>query len=134
MDRSEFHKLFKCVGPAVLPVIHVLDLEQTRRNVRVALQEGAPGVLLINHDFAVGLLLPIIKQVRTEFPWLWMGVNFLGVTGELLVACLDHSRLIPLHQELEGIHYSFNTSSYQQTKWLWVPNDLVVVRVGFRFG
>ncbi len=52
MDRQVFHKLFKCAGPAVLPVIHVLDFEQTRKNVQVALTEGAQGVFLINHDFS----------------------------------------------------------------------------------
>lgn len=82
MDRREFHKLFKvAVGPAVLPVIHVLEEAQTTRNVRLALQEGAQGVFLINHDFHYRQLLPIISKVRETFPSLWLGVNFLGVSG-----------------------------------------------------
>lgn len=82
MDRASFHKLFKTGNcPAVLPVIHVLDYEQTRRNVIVALKEGAQGVFLINHDFYYPQLLPIIKEIRSAFPYLWMGVNFLGTTG-----------------------------------------------------
>ena len=82
MERGTFHKLFKSgSGPAVLPVIHVQDFEQTKRNVVVALQQGAQGVFLINHDFWPAELLPIIKQIREAFPYLWLGVNFLGVTG-----------------------------------------------------
>jgi len=82
MKRQDFRKLFKCVGPAVLPVIHVTDNEQATRNVRVLVEEGAPGCFLINHDFDVERFLPIIAHVRAMFPALWMGVNFLAVTGK----------------------------------------------------
>ena len=45
------------------------------------MREGAHGVFLINHDFALEGLLPLIRDVRSRFPALWLGVNFLGVTG-----------------------------------------------------
>lgn len=82
MTRHEFRKLFKSVGPAVLPVIHVTDNEQATRNVRILVEEGAPGCFLINHDFGIERFLPIIAHVRATFPALWMGVNFLAVTGK----------------------------------------------------
>lgn len=82
MKRHDFRKLFKCVGPAVLPVIHVTDNEQATRNVRILVEEGAPGCFLINHDFGIDRFLPIIAHVRASFPALWMGVNFLAVTGK----------------------------------------------------
>jgi len=81
MTRLEFHKLFKCSGPVVLPVIHVLDVSQVERNIRIVKHRGAPGLLLINHDISVGDFVPIICEVRRHFPSLWMGVNFLAVTG-----------------------------------------------------
>jgi len=81
MNRMEFRKFFKVAGPAVLPVIHVQDIEQTTRNVTAAVSEGAQGVFLINHDFAVEVFVPIVRETRTRFPALWLGVNFLGVTG-----------------------------------------------------
>ena len=81
MDRFAFRKIFKSVGPAVLPVIHVLGNEQAERNVRIAIGEGAAGVFLINHDFPYPQFLPIIRHIRTKFPALWLGVNFLAVTG-----------------------------------------------------
>ena len=83
MNRHEFRKLFKSVGPAVLPVIHVIDNEQAERNVRILVGEGAAGCFLINHDFAVDRFLRIIAHVRERFPALWMGINFLAVTGKL---------------------------------------------------
>lgn len=81
MNRNQVRKYFKSAGPVILPVIHVLDFEQTRRNINVAIAESVPGVVLINHDFGIKEFLPIIRQVRKEFPALWFGVNFLGVTG-----------------------------------------------------
>lgn len=82
MNRTEFHKLFKSPGPVVLPVIHVLDSDRTRRNVEVLLEAGAPGCFLINHDFEPERFLPIIRDTRAAFPSLWMAVNFLAVTGK----------------------------------------------------
>jgi len=82
MNRTEFHKLFKTPGPVVLPVIHVLDSDRTRRNVEVLLNAGAQGCFLINHDFAPEQFLPIIRDTRAAFPSLWMAVNFLAVTGK----------------------------------------------------
>ncbi len=66
MDRQLFHKLFKCSGPAVLPVIHVLDFEQACRNVRVALGEGAQGVFLINHDFSYDRFVDKVGYVSSQ--------------------------------------------------------------------
>ena len=81
MRRSDFHKLFKSPGPVVIPVIHVLDAAQAERNVRVAVAAGAAGVFLINHDFAYPQFLPMVRHVRERFPSLFLGVNFLAVTG-----------------------------------------------------
>ena len=82
MQRNDFHKLFKSTGPVVLPVIHVLDTPRTLRNVREVISAGAAGCFLINHDFEPEKFLPIIRDVRTAHPSIWMGVNFLAVTGK----------------------------------------------------
>lgn len=82
MNRTQFHKLFKSVGPVVTPVIHALDEAQVRRNVEAAVRAGAAGVFLINHDYPHAELLPVIRAIRTAFPSLWLGVNFLAVTGQ----------------------------------------------------
>jgi len=82
MNRAEFHRLFDRSGPVVTPVIHVLDAQQTAHNINIAIDAGAPGVFLINHDFDVEQFLPIVRTIRTQYPSLWMGLNFLAVTGE----------------------------------------------------
>ena len=81
VNRIDFHKIFKTLGPVILPVIHVVDDDQANRNIKVAVACGVPGVFLINHDFGIDEFLPIIQKCRESFPSLWMGVNFLGVTG-----------------------------------------------------
>ncbi len=81
MKRREFHKLFKASGPVVLPVIHALDAGQVTGNIRILAGEGAPGCFLINHDFGVDEFLPVVREVRSAWPSLWMGLNFLAVTG-----------------------------------------------------
>lgn len=83
MKREDFHKLFKSTGPVVLPVIHVLDTPRTLRNVREVIGAGAAGCFLINHDFPPEDFLPIIRDVRAKYPALWLGVNFLAVTGKI---------------------------------------------------
>ncbi|MEE3286678.1 MAG: phosphoribosyltransferase family protein [Pseudomonadota bacterium] len=81
MNRIEFHKQFKVPGPAVLPVIHVQNRAQVSRNIELAVRCGAQGVFLINHDFDVPAFIPLLEECRQAFPSVWMGVNFLGVTG-----------------------------------------------------
>ena len=83
MNRDVFRKKFGVRGPVVLPVIHVLDAEQAQRNIKIAVAGGCPGVFLINHDFEKEKLVPIIKEMRQAFPDVWIGVNFLAVTGKL---------------------------------------------------
>lgn len=80
-DRWAFRKKFRSVGPAVTPVIHVLDEAQTIRNVAIAIESGAAGVFLINHDFESERLLPILRDVRRRWPALFLGANFLAETG-----------------------------------------------------
>ena len=69
------------MGPAILPVIHAQDDDQINRNIEIAVRAGAQGVFLINHDFDVKRFLPLIERCRQAHPLLWLGVNFLGVTG-----------------------------------------------------
>ena len=82
MHRNQFRANFQSKKPVVFPVIHVLDHDQTERNIDLALNQGVAGVFLINHDFGVEPFLPIIRSIRSTFPNLWLGVNFLAVTGK----------------------------------------------------
>lgn len=82
MNRTEFHQMFNTTGPVVTPVIHVLDVAQTSKNIDIALDAGVAGVFLINHDFPVEPFLPIVRTIRERYPDVWLGLNFLAVNGE----------------------------------------------------
>ena len=81
MKSSELKHRFDVSGPAVFPVIHVLDHDQACANIDIAMAQDVAGIFLINHDFGVDEFLPIIRTVRGEFPDIWLGLNFLAVTG-----------------------------------------------------
>ena len=90
MYRDEFKKNFGTTGPVIIPVIHVLDREQAEQNIKIAVDGGCPGIFLINHDFEKEKLVPIIKEIRQKFPDIWLGVNFLAVTGKHAFPILGH--------------------------------------------
>lgn len=64
---------------AVLPVIHVFDLEQTVKNAQLAFEYTCDGIFLINHDFNCEKLIEIYQEVRKIFRQEWIGLNLLGV-------------------------------------------------------
>lgn len=66
----------------VLPVIHcdggTLGATMAIRNVRLAQEEGAHGIFLINHGMWPEDLLDLAANVVGREPALWVGVNCLG--------------------------------------------------------
>ena len=81
MNRSEFHDFFGDRAPIILPVIHVIDHDQTASNIETLIDAGISGCFLINHDFGVDKFLPIIRSIRSSYKDFWIGLNFLAVTG-----------------------------------------------------
>lgn len=67
-----------------LPVIHVENERQAILNAKIAQEHGADGVFLIDHQGGADpatYLTDICASVRTAFPSLWVGVNFLSHTA-----------------------------------------------------
>ena len=71
--------MFLRFGEQFYPVIHVVDDVQALRNVRIAFENGAHGVFLINHEFSAQTLLGVYQAVRSVFPNRWIGLNFLDL-------------------------------------------------------
>lgn len=68
---------------AFLPVIHVVGLEQAKRNAAIALTQGAHGFFLISHGSLKALeLLRIQRELRNFLPRAWIGINFLDLVPE----------------------------------------------------
>lgn len=73
-----------------LPVIHCVDYYteggagHALANTKIALQNGADGVFLVNHTTDWQSLALTYEQVRKGNPDAWIGVNFLDLTTKTL--------------------------------------------------
>lgn len=69
------------------PVIHCIDpfeeqgIGHAIHNTKIAAKNGADGVFLIGHSMNYRSLCDIYEQVRKQFPDIWIGINFLDITG-----------------------------------------------------
>ncbi len=75
--------------PAVLPVIHVEELDQALRNAQIAREAGCDGIFLINHGGSCADLLTIHGAVQAEFPDWWIGVNCLDMSPWQVFEVID---------------------------------------------
>jgi hypothetical protein len=64
----------------VYPVIHVETVPQVVRDARTAAEHPVDGVFLIAHDADDARLVEAFLAVRTDFPDLFLGVNFIRRT------------------------------------------------------
>lgn len=61
----------------VLPVIHVENQAQALDNAEIAVEAGADGVWLVNHEIPYQTMLEIYSELRKQLPSLWVGLNCL---------------------------------------------------------
>ncbi len=83
---GNYRDVFKTAN-VFLCVIHVESSEQAVRNARIAQDEGADGVFLINHDSGHEALLNAYAQVVRDLRWLWVGLNCLDL-GRMAIRVL----------------------------------------------
>ncbi len=72
-----------------LPVIHVEDEMQACKNARIAAEEGADGVFLINHSISHQRLVLCYDSVRQARPGFWIGLNCLDL-GRRALGVIPH--------------------------------------------
>lgn len=61
----------------IIPVIHVINIDQVKQNIDVCLENDINHVFLINHNMTYSQLLEIAIIVRYTYPKLWIGLNML---------------------------------------------------------
>lgn len=64
----------------IIPVIHMVNIEQVFKNIDICIDAGINKVFLIYHfpsSGAVEVLRNCIKAVKEKYPTLWVGANFL---------------------------------------------------------
>ncbi len=62
----------------LLPVIHVINVKQTLTNADILHQNNVQGCWLINHSCSDKTFAEAFTQVKTKYPGLWVGINYLG--------------------------------------------------------
>lgn len=62
----------------LLPVIHVIDIKQTLINAQILHNNHVQGCWLINHSCSDKVFADAFTQVKTKYPGLWVGINYLG--------------------------------------------------------
>ncbi len=73
---------FKSIFPGkhvFLPAIHVEGGKQALRNARIAEQEGADGIFLINRSIPYNSLIECYRTVQEQLPSFWIGLNCLDL-------------------------------------------------------
>ena len=81
-----------------LAVVHAVGWEQAVRNTRVALDNGADGVFLINHGVEAFDLYQWYGAVRLQHSKAWLGINYLGLDHNI-----DALNMLPPH--LSGLWF-----------------------------
>ncbi|KVP75223.1 hypothetical protein WJ96_05555 [Burkholderia ubonensis] len=62
----------------VIPVIHYQDDEQAMRNAERAFDAGCAGVFLIHMEGQNQLLAPVARLIKSRWPDMLVGINYLG--------------------------------------------------------
>jgi hypothetical protein len=62
----------------LIPVIHVLDLEQVMKNIYTCKLYGIKKFFLIGHQVEDKEVLEIANFIKQQYPDLWIGINLLG--------------------------------------------------------
>ena len=79
----------------LLPVVHPISRQAAIDAVRSAHTLGIKGVFLINQPMSESELFQLVREVRQQFPSLWLGLNLLGRTPTAaLSATLDEPHAI----------------------------------------
>lgn len=63
----------------IIPVIHMINIEQVFANIETCVKCGIKKVFLINHVVTADKVLSAAKEVKIKYPELWVGINLLGV-------------------------------------------------------
>ncbi len=74
----------------IFPVVHLNDSEQAYQQSRIALEEGADGVYLIDHMLHdERLTLDTLTHLKKDDPNNFVGVNFLHLSVDVSYALFD---------------------------------------------
>lgn len=109
--------------PRFTAVIHITSDEQALAQTKVALDNGAGGIFLIDHKRRYTKVLITYDKIRQEFPDAWIGVNFLDLSADRAIQVVP-TGANALWTDSQGLDEEamFNNSIRSKTissKWGW---------------
>jgi len=87
----------------LLPVIHVQSIEQAQHNAKVAMENGADGVFLINQGSGAETTFRAAQEVSALHPKFWVGINLLGERDLQVLSLVEHSTIRGVWSDDAGI-------------------------------
>lgn len=66
----------------IIPVIHMLNVNQVLTNIKTCVECGIKKVFIINHVVTIEDLIKCSLSVKQNYPDLWVGINMLGSSTE----------------------------------------------------
>lgn len=76
-SKKKFYPVIYCVDP-----YKCYGIGYAINNTRAAIENGADGVFLIGHNINYLGLTYIYREVRKQFPNIWIGINLLDISAD----------------------------------------------------
>ena len=84
LSKSQsLHQLFQHHERVLLPVLHVSDQYDVLAQAKIAIENGADGLMLCAWPASIAMMLHAITQIREAYPDCFVGVNFMKPPQEL---------------------------------------------------
>lgn len=129
------NRIMKAFGRSkiFLPVIHVVNKEQTLQNVTIAIEAQADGIFLINHNIHAGELVSVFRAVKNNFPDLWIGINFLDLYREDSAATTINIGADGLWTDDAGVYEGMTNAPISRDRLLGQWKGLYFGGVAFKY-
>lgn len=76
--KERVYNVFK-KDKILLPVIHVIDINQTIKNIDIIIECECDGIFLVNHELEYKIYFDIVKKIKVLYPNLWIGINCISL-------------------------------------------------------
>lgn len=73
----------------LLPVIHVITVTQAISNAKILQENNVQGCWLINHSCTDKIFADTFNQIKSKYPGLWVGINYLGGSFAPIIFCTE---------------------------------------------
>ena len=75
----------------LLPVVHVVNITQTLKNVSILHEENVKGCWLINHSCSDEVFANAFNLIKYQIPDFWIGINYLGSPFDPINFCVEYN-------------------------------------------